>query len=290
MADFLADTQVEPEPDRPGRFRAALSPEWAVWGPNGGYLAAIALRAGMAASRLSRPASFHCHFLASGAFAPVEVQVASLGGGKRAESLRIDVVQGDRMLLAATLWMVGDDLRGFEHDFGRRPDVPAPAALRSYRDLVGDEYAEWYPIWRSMDGRPVRFREPPGEPRCHTWLRFTDTPVADRAADALRQLFWLDFPGWNATIAAHPWPFRFIAPNLDLTAHFHAFAPDADWTLTEGHVPLARDGLVSCVSRCWTEDGRLLATGTTKHLCRPNPNYAADVERARAMGMVVDEE
>jgi hypothetical protein len=61
MADFLDDTRVA-RGDRPGEWRAILSPDWAVWGPNGGYVAAIALRAALAESRLSRPASFHCHF------------------------------------------------------------------------------------------------------------------------------------------------------------------------------------------------------------------------------------
>src|SRR6185503_19215062 len=117
MADFIEDTSIEPVPGEPGRFRAALSPKWAVWGPNGGYVAAIALRAAMAASRLPRPASFHCHFLAVGDFAPVDIHVASLGGGKRAESLRIDLHQGDRLLLTASAWMVADGLKGYEHDF-----------------------------------------------------------------------------------------------------------------------------------------------------------------------------
>ena len=59
MADFLADSSIEPIAGEPGRYRAELSPRWAVWGPNGGYLAAIALRAAMAQSRVSRPANFH---------------------------------------------------------------------------------------------------------------------------------------------------------------------------------------------------------------------------------------
>ena len=272
VADFLRDTQVESS--APGRYRASLSPEWAVWGPNGGYVAAIALRAAMAASRLPRPASLHCHFLAVGDFAPVE--------------LRVDVMQGDRILLGATAWMVDDGLRGFEHDFGEAPDVPAPDALSGYQDLAPDEYADWYPIWRSIEGRPVRWRGPPGAPRWHTWLRFTDTGIPDRAADAVRQTFWLDFPGWNATTSAHPWPFRFLTPNLDLTVQFHRFAPDREWILADGFVPLAADGMVGCVSRLWTEDGRLLATGTSKHLCRPNPGYEEELARARSLGILPD--
>jgi acyl-CoA thioesterase len=284
MPDFLADSRVTRDPDRPGVLHATLSPSWAVWGPNGGYLAAIALRSAMAESRLPRPASFQCHFLAIGAFEPVEIAVRSLGGGKRAESLRVDVRQGERHLLAASAWMVDDGLEGYEHEASRAPEVPGPEALKSFRELEPDQYDHWYPIWRSMEGRPTRWREAPGEPRNHTWLRFTETPIPDRAADALRQLFWLDFPGWNATIAAHPWPFRWVTPNLDLSVQFHRFAPEEDWMLADGYVPLAADGLLGCTSRLWTRDGRLLATGTSKHVCRPNPQYEADLARARELG------
>lgn len=285
MADFLRDTRVENLSGDRDRYRAELSPEWAVWGPNGGYLAAIGLRAAMARSRLPRPATFHCDFLAVGEFAAVDIRVIPVGGGKRAEALRVEIVQGGAPLLIASVWTVADDMRGYEHDFGTAPQVPAANALRGYQDLA-DDYEQWYPIWRSIEGRPVRWREPPGQPEWRTWLRFTDTAIADRSADALRQLFWLDFPGWNATIAAHEWPFRFLAPNLDLTVQFHRFAPEETWLLADGVVPLAEDGLVGCVSRLWTTDGRLLASGTSNHVCRPNPNYDQELQRARDMGLI----
>lgn len=286
MPDFLADSRVTRDPERPDRLHATLSPSWAVWGPSGGYLAAIALRSAMAESRLARPASFHCHFLASGAFEPVEIAVASLGGGKRAESLRVDLTQAGRMLLTASVWMVDDGMRGYEHESAQAPDVPRPEALKSFRELEPDTYDDWYPIWRSMEGRPTRWREGPREPRDRTWLRFTETPVRDRADDALRQLFWLDYPGWNATTAAHPWPFRYLAPNLDLGVQFHRFAPEEDWMLAEGYVPIAAEGVLGCTSRLWTRDGRLLATGVSKHVCRPNPGYEAELARARELGAV----
>lgn len=289
MADFVADTRVVLDPDDPDLGRAELSPEWAVWGPNGGYLAAIALRAALARSRLSRPASFHCHFLAVGAFAPVEARIRVLGGGKRAESLRVDLVQGDRALLAASVWMVDDGLAGYEHDVGRPPEVARPGDLKPYHELA-DNYDEWFPIWRSMEGRPLRWNEGPGPPVSRTWLRFNETPIPDREADALRQLFWLDFPGWNATVAAHGWPHRYLMPNLDLTVQFHRFAPEQNWMLADGYVPLAGDGVVGCVSRVWSEDGRLLSTGTSKHICRPNPRYEEELARAREQGLVPAEE
>jgi acyl-CoA thioesterase len=285
MPDYLRDTAVEAVAGTAGEFRAALSPDWGVWGPYGGYVAAIALRAALAHGRLPRPTSFHCHFLAVGEFAPVELRVESVGGSRRAESLRVEVLQRDRVLLVATVWLVDDGLAGFEHEFGARPDVPRPAALRGYEDLVGDEYADWYPIWRSIEGRPVRWREPPGDPIWRTWLRLTDTAISDRADDALRHLLWCDLAGWNSTTSAHAWPFRFLAPNLDLNVQFHRFAPDADWILADGIVPIATDGHFGCTARLWTEDGRLLATALSEHLCRPNPNYEQEVAQARELGL-----
>jgi len=61
MGDFESQTVVEKTGE--GRYRAVLHPDWAIWGPNGGYIAAIALRAAGAESRFRRPASFLCQYL-----------------------------------------------------------------------------------------------------------------------------------------------------------------------------------------------------------------------------------
>jgi len=285
MADFLEDTRIEPVDGEPDHYRAELSRNWAVWGPNGGYVAAVALRAAMLRNPAFRPASFHCHFLALGDFAPVDIRVVALGGGKRAESVRVEIVQQQRLLLTASVWLVADGLQGYQHDFASAPEVAGPHALRGYQELA-EEYDQWYPIWRHIEGRPLSWREPPGLPQWRAWLRFTGSAIPDRRADALRQLFWLDFPGWNATIAAHQWPFPFLMPNLDLTAQFHRFVPHDTWMLADGIALLAEDGLVGCVSRLWSEDGKLLATGTSKHISRPNPRYEEELRQARAMGLI----
>jgi acyl-CoA thioesterase len=67
---------------------------------------------------------------------------------------------------------------------------------------------------------------------------------------------------------------------------FHGFAPGTAWMLADGTVPLAQDGLLGCTSRLWSEDGRLLASGTSKHLCRPNPGYEQELARARELGLI----
>jgi acyl-CoA thioesterase len=283
-ADFLADTRVEG--CAPARYRAALAPCWAVWGPYGGYLAAIALRAAASHSRLPRPASLQCHFLAAGEFGPVDLSVATLGGSKRAESLRVEMVQDGRVLLSAGVWMVDEGLGGYTHDFAAPPLVARPDDLPGYQELAGEAYARWYPIWRSIEGRPLGWNAPPGAAAWQAWLRFTATEFPDRTADALRQLFWLDLPSWNSMLAAHARPHPYLAPNLDLTVQFHGFAPGTRWMLADGEVPVAQDGLLGCVSRIWSEDGRLLATGSSKHLCRPNPRYERELARARERGLL----
>ncbi|MDJ0785444.1 MAG: thioesterase family protein [Myxococcota bacterium] len=285
MPDLIRDTRAEPGRE-PGLFHTTLSRDWEVWGPNGGYLAALALRAGCETSRLGRPASFQCHFLSVGAFEPATIRVRSVGGGKRAESLQIEIAQADRTLLTASLWMVAEGIDGYAHDVAERPEVPGPEGLPSYAERAGDEYAQWYSIWRSIEGRPLSWREPPGHPEWFTWLRLTDSEIGGDVDDAIRQLFWLDMPGWNATIAAHAWPFPYLTPNLDLTVQFHRFAPEIDWQLADGLVPVATEGLVGCSSRLWAPDGRLLATATSKHVCRRNPGYEEELERARAEGLI----
>ena len=59
MGDLERDTRLVGEK---GRYTATLSRDWEIWGPNGGYLAAIALRAAGAEAAIQRPASFTGHF------------------------------------------------------------------------------------------------------------------------------------------------------------------------------------------------------------------------------------
>lgn len=70
--DLELATRVERER---GAYHATLSDEWEIWGPNGGYLAAIALRAVGQKAEIQRPRSFYCHFLSSPSFTAVQVDV-----------------------------------------------------------------------------------------------------------------------------------------------------------------------------------------------------------------------
>jgi acyl-CoA thioesterase II len=255
-----------------GEYRAQLSADWQVWGPFGGYVAAVALRALAAESALRRPASFHCDFLAVARFAEIRMHVTTLRRGKRSHALAARVEQDGAPILAASAWFIDAGMDGFAHEDGVMPAVPPPAALRSFAELA-ENYAEWYPIWRCVDGKPSRWSDEPGAPVWHTWMRFVDTPsLDDPILDAARSVMWMDMMMWNAAIQPHlPGPLSHLAPSLDLSVLFHAPAPDDEWLLCDAHAPVARAGLVGCTGRLWAPSGRQVASGSSHLLCRPNP-------------------
>ena len=272
MGDFAADTAVT---GGDSRYRAMLTPEWDVWGPLGGYVAAVALRALGAASQLPRPASFSCLFLSVAAFEPVDLEVTTLRRGRRSEALHVRMRQDGREILNASAWMVADAMTGLEHDTATAPRVPSVEALASFAERA-ETYSDWPRVWGTIDGRPTLWNDAPGPPVWQTWMRLFETPdLSDPVLEAARSLMWMDVMMWNAAVPPHlPWPVTHIAPSLDLFVTFHDAAPDDEWLLCDAQAPVGRHGLLGCNGRVWSPSGRLLASGTSTLLCRPNPERA----------------
>ncbi len=153
MGDLAIDTAVE---GRDGRYTANLSRDWEIWGPNGGYVAAIALRAAGAHSRFDRPASLVGHFLGVGDFEqPLEIETTTLREAKRAQSIRVSMTQSGQAIFDAMVWSVGD-VSGLEHDFAPMPDVPDPETIPSTEERMaarGDDAPPPFPFWLNFDGR-----------------------------------------------------------------------------------------------------------------------------------------
>src|SRR5579863_9974448 len=127
MGDLALDTAVETVGD--GRYRARLSREWEIWGPMGGYVAAIALRAAGAASPFARPASFFCHYLSVAAFEPVTLTVTPIRSGRTVLAQRVEMAQHGRAVLDAMVWSIGE-VEGLVHEDAQAPDVPGPGELQ----------------------------------------------------------------------------------------------------------------------------------------------------------------
>lgn len=283
MGDFEVDTRVEPAgaSDASGatRYRATLCQDWEIWGPNGGYLAAIALRAAGAHARIARPACFHAHFLSVARFEPVELAVTTLRSGRRSESLRVSMTQQGRPILEALVRTAAPG-PGLEHDVTSAPDVPPPDGLRNVTELIdafGLEHRPGYPFWQNLEARPVRperLREDPQArpPVWREWYRFRPRATFDDPwTDAGRSLVLIDTLSWPAAVQPHEPDADFTAPNLDVTAWFHRSAPDQPWLLADHACELAERGLMGTTGRVWAPSGRLLASGGAHLLCVPTP-------------------
>jgi len=279
VGDLEKDTTVQPAGD--GVYTARLSEDWEIWGPNGGYVASIALRAAGLASGRARPASLVGHMLSVARFDDVELTTTVLRSSRVASSVRVSMRQGDRPILEALVWGVDDGGPELVHDITEMPEVPGPA-----EGVAWEEAREWAPeevrppffsFWGNIECRSHDWwAEPPDEPLdpvVRWWMRFRPTPRFDDPwVDACRQLIPIDTMGWPAGHRRHVYrePLGVIAPTVDLSVRFHRPAPPGDeWLLCESISPIADGGLMAATGRVWSSDGVLLASGGQSMLCRP---------------------
>jgi acyl-CoA thioesterase len=184
---FDLDTDVEDLGN--GRFGAEMSERWWVErGPNGGYVAAVILRAIQAAARGGRaPRSLTVQFPRAPVAGPVEITVKTEREGRTVTFLSARMEQGGE-LQATALAVLADDLdaSGFAElkmpsaeppaelyspDPERVPGMPTMFQNYSVRPALGDEAfsggAPYSGLW-------IRAREP----------RLLDAPLAAAILDA----------------------------------------------------------------------------------------------------------
>jgi acyl-CoA thioesterase II len=272
VGDFAIDTAVE---GGDGHYVARLSRDWEIWGPNGGYVAAIALRAAGAATTLRRPASFVCHFLSVAEFEPVELTVTTLRATKRAASLRVSMTQHGRAILEGLAWVVEDRLTGLVHDDVQMPDVPTPERLKSIDELIAPaDRAQRHRFWDNLEVRPLMWvpwsERKPDRPVWREWYRFRPRATFDDPfTDAARAALLIDTMAWPAACRAHGPDPGYVAPSIDVSVQFHRTAPATEWLLCDASAPVAAHGLIGGQTRVWSPDGHLLASGVGQLLCRP---------------------
>src|SRR4051794_20956117 len=210
-----------------GRYGAVVDPGWgAPMGPNGGYLAAIAVRAleaelDPAGERRLR--SLTCHFLRRPAEAPIKLRVEAVRTGRRMAFGRLSGFQDGREVLSA---MAAFSVPGLAEvaawapampDAGPAPssdsdwapfDERMPALMRRVRiaPRIGD---------RVFSGRELA----PGEaPASGGWVELREPRGVDSAFVALCTDVW-----WPP--ALEPLTAPAGVPTIDLTIHFRADFP-----------------------------------------------------------------
>jgi acyl-CoA thioesterase len=252
---FDLDTAVQDLGD--GRFGAEMSERWWVErGPNGGYVAAVVLRAIQAAAKIKRaPRSLTVQFPRAPVAGPVEITVRTEREGRTVTFLSARMEQQGK-LQATALTVLADDLDRSGFAELQMPDVEPPAELYSpdpnqvpsmptmfqnysVRAALGDEAFSGGPPY---SGLWIRAREP----------RLLDAPLAAAILDA-----WFPAPFIRLE---RPVP----APTIDYTVHFRAPLPEAGASAEDPYLAtfrsgLARGGFFEEDGGLWSQGGSLLA-------------------------------
>jgi acyl-CoA thioesterase len=252
---FDLDTKIEKIGE--GRFAAEISERWWVGrGPNGGYVAAVILRAIEAALESKRaPRSLTVHFPRAPVAGPAELAVTVEREGSRATFVTARLEQGGEIQATAQAVLSENwEATGFAELempavdppgelFSPDPEQvrPMPTMIQNYsvRPAIGEPAFSGGP---SRSGVWIRARQP----------RLLDAPLAAAILDA-----W--FPAAFVRLA-EPVP----APTIDYTVHFRSPLPPpaaepADPYLAVFSSGLARHGFVEEDGELWSADGVLLA-------------------------------
>jgi acyl-CoA thioesterase len=271
MGDLATDTAVERISE--GCYTAKPSKDWEIWGPNGGYMAALALRAAGAQTSHNHPTSIACHYLARAEFEPVEMQVTPLRTTARVESMRVSMTQDGRPVLEALVWATGE-LSGPQREWTRPGTVTPPLEVQTVEEVAAAHGFPALPFWRNIEIRIVTGPDPgseePQEPLVLAWNRFRPRAVSDDPwIDACRSIVLVDvhqFPAASRGFARSE--LTFAAPSLDLYVAFHARAAHDEWLLSESRGLISHGGLLGGRACVWSSEGLLLASGGQQMLQR----------------------
>jgi acyl-CoA thioesterase len=251
MGDFERDTTVRAHAN--GSFDCEIRPDWWIaHGPNGGYIAAIIVRAlGLDPQLDSRPLrSVTIHYLGRPKAGAAEVHVEPDRHGGSVSFVRGRLGQQGRTLATAAA-VFADDRPGLELDRVVPPEVPSPEEVEPLPDdPEGPRFA------REVEYRPAlggRLFSGTDEALTGGWLRFRDERPLDAAALVALCDAW--FPA-AFTVVPGPIP----VPTLELTVHLRGRLPrPADWTLGRYGTRLASNGFLEETAEIFSRDGELLA-------------------------------
>jgi acyl-CoA thioesterase len=281
MGDFGIDSELQPADVAAEHGSTCFihhpCRDWEIWGPNGGYLTALALRAAAAHSARVRPANIAVHFLGVATFdAPLQITASTLRASKVATSVQVDLRQGDKAVLRALIWAIDSGLAGLRHAFGTPPDVSSWPDLPTMAERWAQSGAvappSTYAFWGNFEQRPTDWivdweNRGPLEAKYLNWLRFVPRARFDDPwLEAARLALLVDLGAWPAADRAHV-GHGMMAPSIDMSCEFHDLDVP-EWMLLDAVSPHAGDGLVASHQQVWSDDGRLLASGISHLLCR----------------------
>lgn len=268
---FAGDTAVTRRDDDVfvGDLRRAW---WVQRGPNGGYLAAIILRALTErvgdAARAAR--SFTVHYAAAPGEGELVVATSVERTGRSLTSCSARVTQGERTVALAVA-AFSAPRPGPEFADLVAPTVPLPEALP-----VWEPTPEAPPIARQWETRWAIGRPPWTDPVLADeavaggWIRLVEHEILDAPAIAAVTDAWVPA---IFTRVGEP----LVVPTIDLTVHFRSALPRPgaspdDFALVEFRTRVAADGFLEEDGVVWGEDGTLLAQSRQLAAILPAPS------------------
>lgn len=241
-----------------GAYRGTMAPDWfAPLGPNGGYIAAVVVRAFQAevADPDRAPRSLTLHYLRPPAEGEVRIEVTVERAGRRLTSLSARLVQ-DGNLCVVALGALATEFPS-PLDYAEPPPAVPPADERPPARV----HPLAPPIAQQLDVRPIgdgpALLSGADEALVTAWVRLAEPSVADAAAVALYTDALVPTP-WTRLRAPSP------APTVDLTIHFRTRLPldgldPGAHLLAQFSSSTSEGGYFEEDGRVWAPDGTLLA-------------------------------
>ncbi|MCP3976856.1 MAG: thioesterase family protein [bacterium] len=233
-----------------------IQPGWDILGnANGGYVLAMAARAGVLASGRPDPVTITGHFLAPAGAGPITIDTEVLKEGRRFATVAATVRNGKGRALVAALGSYGEltAFEGPERVEAEPPDLPS--VDQCIKVVATDTLPP--PFMANVDLR-VHPEDVPaavgssGYPRVRGWFRWAHEEALDTiglvvAADAFPPTIF------NANLPV-AW-----TPTLELTTHIRERPESGEWLRCSFHTRFITGGFLEEDGELWDEDGRLIA-------------------------------
>lgn len=253
MSKFERDTDVS-EVDE-GVFEGHVSRDWwIVFGPNGGFIAAMLVKAMSAAvdDHLRVPRSLTIHYTAAPKEGPVRIATTLERTGRSLTTVSARMEQAGRLVALAIGAFSAARVAAIEFSEAPPPEVPPPEEVP-----IVEPRPEMPPFSRQWETRPAIGTSPfsgsDGSTLTGGWIRPLDEHPVDAALVAQLTDAWLPAVFIRLTEPN-------AVPTIDLTIHFRADLPlPADYVLVAFESRLSHGGFVEEDGAIWSRDGRLIA-------------------------------
>jgi len=256
LTTFDRDTALVPL--APGQFTGSVSENfWVQSGPNGGYLASIALRGATSAvpEPERAPRSLHVRYLSAPKAGAFELATEVIRRGRSMTTVGVRMAQDGRDFVHASACF-SDAFSAIAFQ-----DCAMPQALPlEHSHPVEKRIAmnHQFDMWRAIGGSER------ASPRALSggWIRFADP----RPIDALALAALWD--SWPPAVFARAFDQRFrgAVPTVEVSVYFRRRVPLpnaalTDYVLLKVESTMADEGVTEESAEIWSHDGLLLAQG-----------------------------